>query len=60
MHISKILPKGFDPSTIPNPTEPENLLKDSGRGVFLMKVYMDEVEYNVTPDGMETILTLNL
>ena len=52
--------EGFDPSTIPNPTEPENLLKDSGRGVFLMKVYMDKVEYNVTPDGMETILTLNL
>ncbi|MCW8818324.1 MAG: ATP-binding protein, partial [Ignavibacteriaceae bacterium] len=52
--------KGFDPSTIPNPTEPENLLKDSGRGVFLMKVYMDKVEYNVTPEGMETILTLNL
>lgn len=52
--------KGFDPSTIPNPTEPENLLKDSGRGVFLMKVYMDDVKYNVTPNGMETILTLNL
>ena len=52
--------KGFDPSTLPDPTHPENLLKDSGRGVFLMKVYMNEVKYNVTPSGMETILVLNL
>jgi serine/threonine-protein kinase RsbW len=52
--------KGFDPSTIPDPTKPENLLKDSGRGVYLMKVYMDEVHYNITPTGTETILILNL
>lgn len=52
--------KGFDPAKLPNPTEPENLLKDSGRGVFLMKVYMSEVKYNYTPTGMETILILNL
>jgi serine/threonine-protein kinase RsbW len=52
--------KGFDPTTLPDPTHPENLLKDSGRGVFLMKVYMNEVKYNVTPSGMETILVLNL
>jgi len=51
---------GFDPSTVPDPTEPENLLKDSGRGVYLMKVYMDEVKYNMTPTGTETILILNL
>ncbi len=52
--------KGFDPSVIPDPTRPENLLKDSGRGVYLMKVYMDEVKYNKTPSGLETILVLNL
>lgn len=52
--------KGFDPSKLPDPTEPENLLKDSGRGVYLMKVYMDEVKYNVTPSGLETILVLNI
>jgi serine/threonine-protein kinase RsbW len=52
--------KGFDPKTLPDPTHPENLLKDSGRGVFLMKVYMNEVKYNVTSSGMETILVLNL
>lgn len=52
--------KGFDPSKLPDPTRPENLLKDSGRGVYLMKVYMDDVTYNKTPTGLETILVLNL
>ena len=52
--------KGFDPGALPDPTRPENLLKDSGRGVYLMKVYMDEVKYNKTPTGLETILVLNL
>ncbi len=52
--------EGFDPSVIPDPTQPENLLKDSGRGVYLMRVYMDELNYNITPTGTETILTLKL
>jgi len=50
--------EGFNPSEIPDPTQPENLLKDSGRGVYLMRVYMDELNYNITPTGTETILTL--
>lgn len=52
--------EGFDPTDIPDPTEPENLLNESGRGVYLMRVYMDNVEYNLTSSGMEIILTLNL
>ena len=52
--------KGFDPSKVPDPTAPENLLKDSGRGLYLMRVYMDDLKYNVTPTGTETILILNL
>jgi serine/threonine-protein kinase RsbW len=50
--------KGFDPTKVPNPTEPENLLKDSGRGLYLMRIYMDDLKYNMTPTGTETILTL--
>ena len=50
--------EGFNPAEIPDPTQPENLLKDSGRGVYLMRVYMDELNYNITPTGTETILTL--
>lgn len=51
---------GFDPARIPDPTEPDNLMKDSGRGVYLMRFYMDDLKYNVTPTGTETILILNL
>lgn len=52
--------KGFDPSKVPDPTAPENLLKDSGRGMYLMRVYMDELKYNVTPTGTETILIMKI
>jgi serine/threonine-protein kinase RsbW len=52
--------KGFDPSALPDPTETDNLLKDSGRGVYLMKVYMDEIKFNVTDHGTETLLILKL
>ncbi|MGE5804165.1 MAG: ATP-binding protein [Ignavibacteria bacterium] len=62
-HKLKIIVKdegiGFDPSLIPDPTKPENLLKDSGRGLYLMKVYMDDIKFKITPEGTETILVLN-
>ncbi len=37
---------GFDSSTLPDPTEAVNLEKVSGRGVLLMRTFMDEVIYN--------------
>jgi len=37
---------GFDPSTLPDPTDPANLEKASGRGILLMRTFMDEVTYN--------------
>ena len=37
---------GFDPSSLPDPTEPANLERVSGRGVLLMRTFMDEVSYN--------------
>lgn len=51
---------GFNPDAVPDPTQPENLLKDSGRGLYLMKVYMDDLRYNITPEGTETILIMNI
>ncbi|HYW79039.1 MAG TPA: ATP-binding protein [Thermoguttaceae bacterium] len=38
--------EGFDPSEIPNPTEPDRLESPGGRGVMLMKSFMSRVEYN--------------
>jgi serine/threonine-protein kinase RsbW len=52
--------EGFEPGNIPDPTEPENLLKDSGRGIYLMRVYMDDMEYRRTPSGMELVFTVNI
>ena len=37
---------GFDPETIPDPRTDENLEKPCGRGIMLMRAYMDEVRYN--------------
>jgi serine/threonine-protein kinase RsbW len=37
--------QGFDPSSIPDPVAPENLLRVNGRGIFFMRSFMDEVDY---------------
>jgi serine/threonine-protein kinase RsbW len=49
---------GFDPEDIANPVDEENLLNTSGRGVFLMREYTDEIEFQ--DDGRKLILTFNL
>jgi len=38
--------RGFDPSALPDPTDPGNLDRVCGRGVLLMRTFMDEVSYN--------------
>jgi serine/threonine-protein kinase RsbW len=45
--------KGIDLSCIPNPLAPENLLKTSGRGIFLMRSFMDVVEIRPSQTGTE-------
>ncbi|GJQ61762.1 MAG: hypothetical protein SCALA702_08150 [Melioribacteraceae bacterium] len=52
--------EGFDPNAVPDPTVPENLLKDHGRGIHIMKSYLNRLKYNFTPNGTETILELEL
>ena len=49
---------GFNPQKVPDPTKPENILKDNGRGIHIMKTFLDELSYNFTEDGTETILIL--
>ena len=36
---------GFDPQAVPNPLDPDNMFKPSGRGIFLINGLMDEVQY---------------
>lgn len=42
---------GFNPNALPDPLAPENLLKPSGRGVFLMKNFAENVEYAFSSRG---------
>ena len=48
--------KGIDLGNIPNPLAPENLLKTSGRGIFLMRSFMDVVEIRPSHTGTEVKL----
>ncbi len=42
---------GFDPASLLDPLEPENLLNPTGRGILWMRAFMDEVEYSAHPEG---------
>jgi CheY-like chemotaxis protein len=37
---------GFDPASLPDPTDPENALKTSGRGIMLIRMFMDDVRFS--------------
>jgi serine/threonine-protein kinase RsbW len=43
--------EGFDPETLADPLAPENLLKSSGRGIFLIRNFMDDVRLQRAPEG---------
>jgi serine/threonine-protein kinase RsbW len=43
--------EGFDPELVANPLDPENLLKSSGRGIFLIRNFMDDVRLQRAPEG---------
>lgn len=44
---------GLDPEGIPDPLAPENILRSSGRGIFLMRAIMDEVHFRMLHPGTE-------
>jgi serine/threonine-protein kinase RsbW len=53
--------QGFEPDELPDPLAPENLLKSSGRGIFFMRSFMDDVRLSRVPDGgMEVCLVKKL
>jgi len=51
---------GFDPETIDNPIDEKNLLKEVGRGIFIVKSLMDRVDIRPTPEGTEVTLVKNI
>ena len=46
---------GFNPEEVPDPTTQENILKTSGRGIFFMRTFMDEVDWLIRPGGGTTV-----
>lgn len=53
--------EGFDPEKVSDPLNPQNLMKTSGRGIFYMKTFMDQVHYTFQPGGgTSLVMTKNL
>lgn len=48
---------GFDPSSVPDPREPRNILQPNGRGILFMKKFMDDIQYGLRPEG-GTVVTM--
>lgn len=44
---------GFETASLPDPTAPENIFEDHGRGILIVRAMMDEVQCIRHPDGME-------
>jgi len=47
---------GLNPDTLPDPLAPENILRGSGRGIFLIRAFMDEVHFRKLHPGTELTL----
>lgn len=52
--------KGLDPDTLPDPLLPENILRGAGRGIFLIRSFMDEVHFRQLHPGTELTLVKHL
>ena len=52
--------EGFDPDNIDDCLKPENLMKDGGRGVFLIKELMDDVDFKTTEKGTTLTMKFNV
>lgn len=47
---------GFNPDSLANPLDPQNLLKDSGRGIFIIRTLMDKVKYKFSKTGTQVTM----
>lgn len=51
---------GFDPKNLANPLKPENIMKENGRGIFILKSLMDKVSFLFSPKGTVIRMTLKI
>lgn len=47
---------GFIPEKVKDPVAPENLLAESGRGIYLVRALMDDLKINITGSGSEIVI----
>ena len=52
--------KGFNPDRIANPLDPDNIMKESGRGIFILKQLMDEVRFDFSDRGTTIHMILKI
>jgi serine/threonine-protein kinase RsbW len=52
--------EGLDPDKLPDPLAPENLLRGTGRGIFLIRSFLDEVHFRQLHPGTELTLIKHL
>ena len=56
----KGLGASFDPDSLPDPLAPENILRGAGRGIFIIRSFMDEVRFRQLHPGTELTLIKHL
>lgn len=47
--------EGFDPHIIPDPTAPDRISLPNGRGIMLMRAYLDEVDYSESGNEVQLV-----
>ena len=52
--------RGFNPDSLANPLADENLLKESGRGIFLIRSLIDDVSFRVNKSGTTVEMKIDL
>ena len=50
---------GFSPNTISDPIHPDNLMADNGRGIYLVRALMDNVDYKINEKGTQVTISKN-
>lgn len=51
--------EGFSVADVPDPTQPENILKDSGRGIYIMRSFLDDLKFDFSSKGTTLTLSVN-
>ena len=50
--------QGFKLNKLADPLDPDNVMKESGRGIFILKMLMNDVKFTFSPEGTTITFTL--